>query len=385
MWLLLGVLGCGSGAEPEPEPAPTARTKSVPRAKTKAKAKDRGATPPAPFVVVKPAERDARWASARCNDGTPFSMDVRDQGSDTWVVQLAGGFFCDDGVVPCSERKQKLTTTLPVSDGASRPLKVAGLFSRSDDVNPDFHGANHVRMNYCSSDLWLGDDTERTPTSGAPEGWFFAGRHNVHAGLEALVTLGLDDATDRVLLVGYSAGGAGVVGNLDHVIETLPAMTAAGRLKVLLDGSWIPTWDATGMPDADRWGPVHRACDAAVRARGEDPVRCVFGPEWWPHVEATGVPVLVQISGLDATQLPAFGIDTDAEQEAWRANAAKTLEGLPWVFSLGRRYHVVSLSDEFHRIGPEKQQYRDLVHDFWTGGAPRRVVVGYDRPVPDGP
>src|SRR6185295_15130449 len=29
------------------------------------------------FEVVKPAERDPRWATARCNDGTPFSAFVR--------------------------------------------------------------------------------------------------------------------------------------------------------------------------------------------------------------------------------------------------------------------------------------------------------------------
>ncbi len=383
MALLIALLGCTcTEPAPAPSPAPTAPSRVV---KAKAKAKAKAPTPPSPFKVYKPAEADPKWAAARCNDGTPFAIDVRDQGSDTWVVQLAGGFFCDDDQVPCSERKEKLTTTTQAAAGTSRPIKGEGLFSRSAAVNPDFAGANHVRFHYCSSDLWLGDETERRETTGSSDGWFFSGRRNVRAGLEALVGLGLDDATDRVLLVGYSAGGAGVVGNLDQVVEVLPKSVKAGRVKALLDGSWIPTWQPQGMPDADRWGKVQPACDAALRARGEDPVACIFGPEWWPHVEPLGVPILVQISGLDATQLPAFGIDTDEERERWRANAAESLEGLPWVFSLGRKYHVVSLGPEFHKIGPDDQRYRALVHDFWTGGAPRRVIVGYDRPIPEDP
>jgi hypothetical protein len=145
----------------------------------------------------------------------------------------------------------------------------------------------------------------------------------------------------------------------------------------VLDGSWVPDLPPElALPDAAKWGPVHPACDRDLRSRGEDPRRCVVGKIWWPYVAATGVPVLVQISGLDQTQTPVFGIDTPEEREAWRARVHDELVGLPWLYSGGQPYHVVAAHESFATSG-EQPSFRDLLDRFWSGSPPERVLFRY--------
>lgn len=368
-WLWMGCTQCSPPADPVPVPTEGEAIERAPRAQH-----------PVPFELVKPALRDPKWAEARCNDGSPFSMDVRDQGASVWVVQITGGYFCDDDQTPCADRARRLTTTVPEEDGRTRTLPGQGLFSRKAEVNPDFHDANHVKMHYCSSDLWLGRTTERQATTGSEQGWFFSGHHNLKAGFGYLREHGLKPEHE-VLVVGYSAGGAGVVGNFDAMLGWMAPQREAGALKFILDGSWIPTWDSDGMPRADRWGDPHPACAQRVRDQGGDVATCVFGPSWWPDVAVTKVPVLVQISGLDATQTPAFGVVSPEDLERWRAGARASFAPVPWVFSGGRRYHVLSFHDRFAHFGPPGERYRELVGSFWRGEEPSQVVFGYDRPV----
>ena len=163
-WLGL-LLACSGGSAPAETAASTAAPAPAPRE----------------AVAVKPAERDERWVDARCNDGSPFAYRYRPgaPGATTWVVNLAGGFFCDDQRAPCAERKPRLRTTLPAADGAPTPMKSEGIFSLAPGTNPTFATAHHVDAHYCSSDLWVGDRTDRQPNSADPEGWFFSGRRNV--------------------------------------------------------------------------------------------------------------------------------------------------------------------------------------------------------------
>lgn len=363
---LMGCVGCPSGQVPSLED----------KAFDKAAAIQPTAEASAMFEVVQPAARDPRWSDAVCNDGTPFALELRDQGSDVWVVSFSGGYFCEDDQVPCDGRARRLTTTLPAEDGQRRPGAREGIFSRNPMKNPVFHDANHVDLHYCSSDLWLGEATHRQVTSGSEAGWYFSGRRNVRAGLEYLKTAGLSP-TDRVLVVGYSAGGLGVVGNMDTLLEVFAEQRASGHLKLVLDGSWIPPWDTVGMPRANRWGATHAECEREQRAAGEDPARCVFGPVWWPYVAATQVPVLVQISGQDTTQLPAFGVRKSPDKERWREAVRTSLIGLPWVFSGGRPYHVLTHNQRFNKGVSERVSLERVLAEFWSDAPPRQVLFAY--------
>jgi hypothetical protein len=334
-------------------------------------------------VVVKPAERDpAAWGDALCNDGTPFAYRYRPgaEGSRTWVVHLSGGAFCDELRNPCHDRERRLTTTRPEADGEpARDMRRQGLLSTDPTVNPTFADAHHVDAHYCSSDLWLGDRPERRDTTGSPEGWHFAGRHHVAALVSALPRLhGLDPSTDAVLFVGTSAGGAGVVGNVDQLVEAWPQMVAAGRLKALIDGAWVADLpEGTVWPDVDRWGPAQPACARALEAAGRDPVHCVEGPEWWPYVQALGVPVLVQISGADTFQTTVLGIDEPAEKAAWRATVHRSLQSVDWAFSAASAYHIVAVDPRFGKGRPGKR-FVDLLDAFWKGEPAQRWLRGYD-------
>ncbi len=334
--------------------------------------------------VVKPAERDPeKWANARCNDGTPFSYLVRRTESKTWLIVFEGGFFCDDERISCSGRKERLTTSLPVDAGSKSALQDEGLLSRNVAINPIFNDANLVGAQYCSSDLWTGEDIARRPTQGSPEGWFFAGRHNARALLETLIADGLDDDAPetRVLVLGHSAGGAGVVANLDQITAALPKTAKAGRLKVVLDGSWVPTQPTDEkLPNGAKWGKLHPAChDAAVKSK-ESPAHCVYGPKWWPYVEKTGVPVLIQIAGLDASQAPVFGIRGPELTAQWKDNLKASLEGVPWVFSVGKRYHTLGLEPSFSTTTAHGG-FGDIVGRFWAGEKPERLFPGWDEPI----
>ena len=354
MSLLLVVVACAPRAAPEPVERPR------------------------DAVVVRPAERDPdRWGTARCNDGTGFAYTWRPGRSDTWVINVAGGHFCDDDRIPCSARKPRLRTTLAGADGAVVPMKSDGIFSLDPNENPDFADAHHVDVHYCSSDLWLGDQTDLRPTTGSPDGWYFSGRTNLDALLTSLpVATDFDLSRARVLVLGTSAGGAGVVGNLDRIAERWAPAVADGRVKVVLDGSWIAELPADRpAPDPDRWGPVMPACDAERVARGDDPGGCIVGRAWWPYAERLGVPILVQIAQLDTTHVAAFAI-TPAEEAAWAATVRASLDGLPWVWSADRSYHVVAIDPLF---GKGEPSFREVLGQFWRGGPPVRYVQGAER------
>lgn len=326
-------------------------------------------------VLRRPARRDERWANALCNDGTAFSYAYRPGTEPTWVIALEGGFFCDDEGAPCAQRARRLTTTEPGADDGPARVKDEGIFSMDPASNPSFAGAHAVEAHYCSSDLWLGDTLGRRPTTGDPaQGWFFHGRENVRVLLDAVKAIdGLDEAdpATKILVLGTSAGALGVVGNLDQVRAAFPRAAADGRVKVVLDAGWVPPVPG-GAPLANgvKWGPIDRAC----AAREPDDRVCVYGPSWWPAAAATGLPILVQISGLDATQLPSFRIDTPAKRADWLALVRTSLDGVPWVFSAAQPYHAVAIDAERYA------RFREVLDPFWRGGPPQRVFLDYPEP-----
>jgi len=342
------------------------------------------------WELIQPAARDGRWAKARCNDGSMAGFDLRRSatGSKVWLVQVAGGFFCDDHTSACSDRPRRLSTAhlrqggaLP--DGTMHAESGGGLFARKPLVNKDFHDANHVVFHYCSSDFWLGETVERVPTTGASEGWYFSGRHVFRADLEALVSEGgMDLSGDgaALLLVGSSAGGIGLAANIDTVTEVLGEAVAQGRVKALLDGAWVPEGgDPSLTPVANQWGPLHKACEADRAAAGQAGLACVFGPVWLPYWQRSGIPLLVQQSGLDTTQTRVYGIDTAQEAARWRERSRASLAGLDHVFSGGHRYHTVAFDGRQVSRGPKGSAFNQVLQRFWGGGEPEAVMYRYEE------
>jgi pectinacetylesterase len=286
---------------------------------------------------VRPADRDpGRWAGARCNDGSPFSFQVRlsqSGKSKTWVIGLEGGRLCDDNSFPCSKRLPPLTTTEGPDNDFSAAFvlnfgahQLSGPFDPSPTENPTFADANHVFAHYCSSDLYSGATTDLIPNSGNPGGWYFSGRHNVKAMLEILKQrFGLDDRkrATKILLLGQSAGGSGVAHNADTLVAVAPQTALRGQARLLLEGSWEPDIDDPTMrlgvattSDHQVWQRAYAfwharsndACERSQASQGLPKGDCYLAKVNYPSLAdavpvGLGLPVLYYHNASDPAKL----------------------------------------------------------------------------------
>lgn len=97
--------------------------------------------------------------------------------------------------------------------------EAGGILSNDADENPHWHDANHVLVPYCSSDSWSG----RKVVPGSRDGWAFMGSLIVRQVFADLIPLGLNNGghSSELLMAGSSAGGLGVILNLDKVRQFL--------------------------------------------------------------------------------------------------------------------------------------------------------------------
>ena len=129
--------------------------------------------------------------------------------------------------------------------------------------NPLFHSYNHVVIPYCSSDVWLGEETSNTEavematsqcdcfnytTVSDQNGCFnfnpespnisftFRGKIIYQSIIQQLLAVyGMNNA-DKVILAGSSAGGLGVINHAKWTRETINSST---ELKVFFDSAWF--------------------------------------------------------------------------------------------------------------------------------------------------
>ena len=124
------------------------------------------------------------------------------------------------------------------------------------DANPQFCTYNHVVLPYCSSDVWLGDETNGARNSsrsrrGAcncfdpncfqfqPESadlqFTFRGKVIFESVIRELLDMGMRGASE-VILAGSSAGGLGAVNLAKWTKEQLPSST---EFLVISDSAWF--------------------------------------------------------------------------------------------------------------------------------------------------
>ncbi|RZO60996.1 MAG: hypothetical protein EVA89_12475 [Sandaracinaceae bacterium] len=244
------------------------------------------------------------FPEARCADGTGAVFYVRRASAPgsaaRWLIQLQGGGACSSPD-SCAQRWCSEGTNFGADKLSSQFAPEAG--TRAEGVlaaRPDnpFQTWNHVFVHYCSSDLWTGRQAEveldaTHPIDAEPVRFraAFQGASivdavvatlrgeagSVMAGPDALPDL---DEADEVVLAGASAGGAGVIYNLDRVAADLR------EHNVACDGATCPL-SVYGLIDSiygvrlDRldfsssslcaeglctWEAFSRADDAAKRA-----------------------------------------------------------------------------------------------------------------------
>jgi len=203
------------------------------------------------------------FPDALCNDGSAPTLYYRpfrgEANRNRWVISLRGGGSCSsasscaarwcacDNTTRCPFVGTTTRFTLNnMSGGGGRSQPGGGVMAR-DAMRPNpLADYNHAQFVYCSSDGWSGSArgvtfTTTHPRTGAAVTYsmHFLGARILDADLRVLrqdgvsplaYTIGggsvampdLDESTE-VVIVGDSAGGAGVVQNLDHIAETLRA------------------------------------------------------------------------------------------------------------------------------------------------------------------
>lgn len=214
------------------------------------------------------------FPNALCNDGSGAVMFVRPASDvahqDQWVIQLKGGGRCGDPD-GCLQRWCSVDTPFGATQMAGDPLSPmrttmggTGMLSRDPADGSPFADYNQVYVQYCSSDQWSGTRRDAVvqshypcepggtcpsgaacPTEGAframcedqPVGYriHFLGRPIMDAVVSTLRRDGVGplthqgqtlpdlDTASEVVLIGGSAGGNGVINNIDHLAEVLRA------------------------------------------------------------------------------------------------------------------------------------------------------------------
>lgn len=298
---------------------------------------------------------NATARNAICNDGSPAVYYIRRGagcGAKRWVIALEGGGSCST-IAECQARPNKYKSSI----GTGATQKVGGLMSSDPAVNPDFFSANVAFLNYCSSDYWMGTQ----PVSAATDGLAFRGHDIVRAVMEDLEDATLTGApalssVDEILISGSSAGGLGVLGNVDAMAAGL----SGKRVRAMVDAGWIAEINAfapagqtgistTAALDAafSYWHAVpDESCQAAA---GGAAGRCGVGARVFPTLT---VPLFVHEDLADSVQLNQLLVGaTPAQATAYKAEFAANLRAsfgvLSGVFAPNVGEHTIMFKSEF--------------------------------------
>ena len=147
-------------------------------------------------------------------------------------------------------------------NGLNSSIEGRDILDTDPTKNPLFHSYNHVIIPYCSSDVWLGEETTNTEAVGISDSqcncfnytssnqnscfifnpkspnlqFTFRGKIIFQSIVRQLLAdYGMMNA-DRVILAGSSAGGLGAVNHAKWTRETLNSST---KLMVLFDSAGL--------------------------------------------------------------------------------------------------------------------------------------------------
>ncbi|KYO30582.1 hypothetical protein Y1Q_0008226 [Alligator mississippiensis] len=173
-----------------------------------------------------------RNSGVTCNDGTAAGYYLREsRGSKRWIIFLEGGWCCYNKET-CDTRYKNIRRLMSSSDWP-QTKKGTGILSAQMEESPHWWNANAVFVPYCSSDIWSGT----LPKS--RQDYAFMGSLIIQEVIKDLVPKGIKHAK-VVLLAGASAGGTGVLLNLERVAALLEELEAeAVQVRGLVDSGWF--------------------------------------------------------------------------------------------------------------------------------------------------
>ncbi|KAF6211533.1 hypothetical protein GE061_012046 [Apolygus lucorum] len=255
--------------------------------------------------------------NATCNDGSPAGYYMRKSpASQRWIVFLEGGWYCYDEH-SCASRWSRMQHLMS-SKKWPEVRNVGGILSAKVEENPYWWNANHVFVPYCTSDSWSGSRSEPDPELG----FSFMGAVIVEQVVRDLLSQGLRNASS-LLLAGSSAGGLGVMLNLE-VVQKLLAGHPKIAVRGITDSGWFldrtpysGTADTLASVEAIKkgmtlWeGRVPPSCRSAYH---DEPWRCFFGYRLYPTVTA---PLFVFQWLFDEAQMTADNVGAPMTKQQW--------------------------------------------------------------------
>uniref|UniRef100_A0AAY4EFH6 Uncharacterized protein n=1 Tax=Denticeps clupeoides TaxID=299321 RepID=A0AAY4EFH6_9TELE len=286
-------------------------------------------------------------ASVTCNDGTPAGYYIKEsKGSRRWLVFLEGGWYCFNKQ-NCNSRYETLRRLMS-STKWPQTRTGTGILSPQPEENPHWWNANMVFIPYCSSDVWSGASPKTNENDYA-----FMGSLIIKEVVKELLTKGLDNAK-VLLLAGSSAGGTGVLLNVDPVSELLQELGHTSvQVRGLSDSGWFldnKQYRCTDCVDTISCAPTEaikrgiRYWDGVVPERcrqaheGEE-WKCFFGYKVYPTLKS---PVFVVQWLFDEAQLTVDNVHLTGQpvQEGqWRyiqnlgIELRNTLKDVPAMFA----------------------------------------------------
>ncbi|XP_068448598.1 inactive palmitoleoyl-protein carboxylesterase notum1b isoform X2 [Clinocottus analis] len=215
-----------------------------------------------------------------CNDGSAAGYYIKEsKGSKRWLLFLEGGWYCFNRQT-CDSRYETMRRLMS-STKWPQTRTGTGILSPQPEENPHWWNANVVFIPYCSSDVWSG----ATPKTDHSD-YAFMGSLIIKEVVNELLTKGLDNAK-VLLLAGSSAGGTGVLLNVDQVAAQLDSQGHRGvQVRGLADSGWF--LDNKQYKFTDCLDPISCAPTEAIKRGirywgGVVPERCRqahLGEEW---------------------------------------------------------------------------------------------------------
>lgn len=263
----------------------------------------------------------------KCLDGTKagYYYAPSTNGSDVWLIFIEGGGACWDTVSCAGRINDRLgSSDYWDKDGKKGPPEN----SQKKSDNPRFHFVNMVFIPYCTGDVHSG-----TLAKPGADGLWFSGHRNFGFIIKMLKFKTDIDQASRILLTGASAGGVGVINNVDYLAEQFPGIIVKGAPKA---GWFFPGDVAEDREDSamhavndfrhfqthEHGGPVdttkiyqakwHAKCQDGLAAKNFHHQTCNAAGILYPYIT---VPMFILQNKFDTFQLKKLLFDTKLDSE----------------------------------------------------------------------
>merc|ERR1711963_1331672 len=178
-----------------------------------------------------------------CNDGTRATYYTQEgTASGSVLIGLQGGGACHD-LEECTRRCEEDGVPLRSSKNARDQIQMGGrasVWSPLPEENPAFHDWYKVWVPYCSSDEHAGNRDASAETANL----HFNGKNIVSDVVDQLMADHLGgQQIEKIVIIGFSAGGAGVARNCDFMADKFAALGSTAKVMCIMDGAdFEPYW-----------------------------------------------------------------------------------------------------------------------------------------------